>query len=100
MKTTTAKGLTVFALLLFALACPTNAMPPIPRTFKGEVERIDTRQRQLVITNRHDRVVLAWRNTARTGCLKPGDAVKAYYRKEAGKHVISDLRVLRPICYK
>jgi hypothetical protein len=101
MKMTAAtKVSTVFAIVLFALACPANAMPPIPRTFRGSVERIDVQERKLVVTNQHDRVVLTWRTASRSHlcCLEPGDAVKAYYRKEVRAHVISDLRATGRTC--
>ena len=96
---TTAKRILISsAVLLFALACPTNAMPPIAHTIKGKVERIDAQQRELVITNAQDRVLLTFKDGAHACCLKQGDTVKAYYRKAAGDYVISDLRVLSPIC--
>ena len=101
MKVTTAKRISiVFALLLFALACPINAMPPVPHLIKGDVQRIDAQQRELVVTNGHYRTVLRWKNGTHACCLKSGDTVKAYYRKAAGSNVISDLSVLSPICCK
>ena len=100
MRTTRTKGIRIaFALLLFAWASPVGGMPPVPRAFKGGVERIDAERQELVITNRHDRVVLAWKQAAlHACCVNLGDAVKAYYRKEAGKQIISDLRLLGPTC--
>ena len=100
MKTPIAKRLSIVAaLVLLALAFPTKAMPPIPHMIKGGVERIDASERKLVITNDHDRVVLTWKQGAAAYgcCLNPGDPLKAYYRKAAGRYVISDLRVLSPI---
>jgi hypothetical protein len=68
-------------------------MPPIPHMIRGGVERIDAQQRELVVTNGHDRAVLTWKEGTHACCLKPGDTVKAYYRKAPGSYVISDLRV-------
>jgi hypothetical protein len=80
------------AALLIALACPSNAMPPVAHKISGNIERIDTQRRELVLTNANARVVLAWSETNpldRT-CLKPGDQGKAYYRRAAGRFMISD----------
>ena len=79
------------AVLLFALVCPGNAMPPVAHRISGNIERMDTQRRELVLTNANMRAVLVWseKNPDRT-CLEAGDHIKAYYRKEAGRLVISD----------
>ena len=94
MRTTMRKFSTVSALLLFAVACPANAMPPLPHAFKGTIEATEGRTRELVITNGIGRVVLVWNDATRFGgaCASPGAAVKAYYRKEAGRLVARDVR--------
>jgi hypothetical protein len=95
MKTTTTFW-TVSALLLFVLACPSKAMPPVPHTFKGNIERIDVPNRELVITNSQNRLALSWNDTTRFNhtCLNPRDEVNAYYRKEAGRAVAREVRAV------
>ena len=81
-----------YAGLLLVLACPTNGMPPVPRKITGKIEWFDAGRRELVVTNSSARVVLAWRETDRLErtCLRAGDEIKAYYRKETGQLVIHD----------
>jgi hypothetical protein len=92
MKAALRKAWISGAALLFALACPSNAMPPVAHKISGNTERMDRQRRELVLTNANLRTVLVWSETNpldRT-CLEAGDHIKAYYRKEAGRLVITD----------
>jgi hypothetical protein len=80
------------AALLLALVYPTNGMPPVPQKITGKIEWFDAERRELVVTNSSARLLLAWRETDRLErtCLRAGDEMKAYYRKETGRLVIHD----------
>ncbi len=79
------------AALLIALARSSNSMPPVANKISGNIERIDTQRRELVLTNANVRVVLAWSETSpldRTR-LEAGDHIRVL-SQGAGRLVISD----------
>jgi len=83
--------LTVLAVCLSSWAA--YAMPRIPGSVKGQLEEVNAQRRELVVTNQHERIALDWKGSAgcRVCCLKPGDDLKAYYRKEVGRNVTRQL---------
>ena len=79
----------VFAVLMSAHLSTVNAMPPVPHKISGSIQRMDAERRELVVTNANRRAVLTWATAALDGtCLKAGDQIAVYYRREMGRLVI------------
>ena len=79
----------LFAVLMSAHLSTVNSMPPVPHKISGSIKRMDAERRELVVTNANRRAVLTWTTAALDGtCLKAGDNITVYYRKEIGRLVI------------
>jgi hypothetical protein len=88
MKTMT-RFSAVFAVLMSAHLWTGNAMPPVPHRISGSIQGMDAERRELVVTNANRCVMLTWTTAALDGtCLKAGDNITVYYRKEIGRLVI------------